>query len=352
MGVVYLRDTTRILSISDIIDFYILRDIMPADATGPRNWRSQCSRLRFYWDSLMKFEFWGEGEIMPITDEMIIEATQELYSRALRKVPDDAKAAIAAAMETESNETAKRTLELQLRSAELAEKKDTFVCSDSGFPTYFVKVGSKAELACDFKASIRKGYEVLVDTIEPPLLNHVTNPITLERGYHGKDMPIVSYDFESGADYVEIVCSPKALGSGRWAALELFTFPDLETIETYILDVAIKAGAQHCPPVIMGVGIGGSFDHAASMAKKQTLRPIGTSHEDPQIAAMEERLTKAVNGLGFGPMGTGGDTTVLGVHVDFSSGHGFTPVAVCFNCWINRRARVRIYGDGRMEWSE
>ena len=289
---------------------------------------------------------------MAITDEMIHGATKELYSRALRKVPEDAKSALARAMTTESNETARHTLELQLRSAELAERRDRFVCSDSGVPVYFVKVGARAELACDFKASIRAGYEELVETIEPPLLKHVTNPLTLERGYHGKDMPIVSYDFESGIDYVEMICSPKALGSGRWAALELFTFPSLEDIETYILDVAIKAGAQHCPPVVMGVGIGGTFDHCAGLAKKQTLRPIGQTNPEPALAAMEERLFKAVNALGFGPMGTGGDTTVLAVHVDYSSGHGFTPVAVAFNCWINRRASVKLWGDGRMEWGE
>ncbi len=289
---------------------------------------------------------------MPITDEMIHTATRELYSRALRKVPEDAKAALARAMETETNETARHTLELQLRSAELAERKDRFVCSDSGVPVYFVKIGSAALLACDFKASIRAGYEELVATIDPPILKHVTNPLTLERGHHGKDMPIVSYDFESGLDYVEMICSPKALGSGRWAALELFTFPSLEQIETYILDVAIKAGAQHCPPVVMGVGIGGTFDHCAGLAKKQTLRPIGQTNPEPMLAAMERRLFKAVNSLGFGPMGTGGDTTVLGVHVDYASGHGFTPVAVAFNCWINRRTSVKIWGDGRMEWGE
>jgi fumarate hydratase subunit alpha len=289
---------------------------------------------------------------MAITDEMIHEATKALYSRALRKVPEDAKRALAKAMTVETNETARHTLDLQLKSAELAERKDRFVCSDSGVPVYFVKVGAKADLACDFKASIRAGYEELVETIEPPLLKHVTNPLTLERGYHGKDMPIVSYDFESGIDYVEMICSPKALGSGRWAAMELFTFPSLEEIETYILDVAIKAGAQHCPPVVMGVGIGGTFDHCASLAKKQTLRPIAQTNPEPTLAAMEERLFKAVNALGFGPMGTGGDTTVLGVHVDYASGHGFTPVAVAFNCWINRRTSVKIWGDGRMEWGE
>lgn len=286
---------------------------------------------------------------MAITDEMIMNATKDLFSWALRKVPDDTIAALAAAMETETSDAARKTLKLQLLSAQLAEKRDTFVCSDSGVPVYFVKIGSKADVDADIKGSIRAGYETLVETIEPPILKHVTNPLTLERGFHGKDMPIVSYDLVSGADYVEMVCSPKALGSGRWAAMELFTFPSIEEIETYILDVAIKAGAQHCPPVIMGVGIGGTFDYCASLAKKQTLRAIGTVNEDPTLAEMEKRLTKAVNALGFGPMGTGGDTTALAVHVDYASGHGFTPVAVCFNCWINRRTRVRLWGDGRVE---
>lgn len=286
---------------------------------------------------------------MPITDDMIRRATADLYSWSLRKVPDDAKAALRAAMQTETSETARKTLELQLRSAELSEKTDRFVCSDSGVPTFFVKIGSRAPLDCDIKTSIREGYEHLVETIDPPLLKHVTNPLTLERGYHGKDMPLVSYDIESGAEYVEMICSPKALGSGRWAALELFTFPTLDEIETYILDVAIKAGSQHCPPVTMGVGIGGSFDYCAAMAKKQTLRAIGEANLDPVLAAMEERLKRAVNSLGFGPMGTGGDTTVLAVHVDYASGHGFTPVAVCFNCWINRRSQARLWGDGRIE---
>lgn len=289
---------------------------------------------------------------MPITDDMVRRASVALFDRSLRKVPDDAKAALARAMETETSATARDTLKLQLRSAELAEERGRFVCSDSGVPTYFVKIGTRARLDCDIKRSIREGWDELVETIDPPMLKHVTNPLTLERGYHGKDMPIVSYDLESDADWVEITCSPKALGSGRWAAMELFTFPSLDTIETYILDVAIKAGAQHCPPVAMGVGIGGTFDHCAAMAKKQTLRPLGTSNPDPMLAEMEARLTEAVNALGFGPMGTGGDTTVLAVHVDYASGHGFTPVAVCFNCWINRRTRLRLHSDGGVEWLE
>jgi fumarate hydratase subunit alpha len=165
-------------------------------------------------------------------------------------------------------------------------------------------------------------------------------------------MPIVTFDLLEDADCIEITCSPKALGSCRWAALELFTFPTMAEIEAWILDVAIKAGSQHCPPVVMGSGIGGTFDYCAKMAKEATLRPIGTPSDEPLLAALEERVFKAVNGLGFGPMGTGGDTTVLGVHANFAAGHGFTPVAVAFNCWINRRTRARLWGDGRIEYSE
>jgi hypothetical protein len=149
---------------------------------------------------------------------------------------------------------------------------------------FFVKIGTRAEWQANIRSAIRAGFDHLVRTIEPPILQHVTNPLTLERGYAGKDMPIVTYDLEEEADYIEIVCSPKALGSGRWAAMELFTFPSLDTIETYILDVAIKAGSQHCPPVVMGVGIGGTFDYCAKLAKQATLRPLGTVNEDATLA--------------------------------------------------------------------
>jgi len=173
--------------------------------------------------------------------------------------------------------------------------------------------------------------------------------LTNERGYKGKDMPIVSYDLIDGADYVEITCQPKALGSGRWAALEIFSFPTLDVIEKYVMECVLKAGSQHCPPVVIGVGIGGTFDLCAKIAKSATLRPFGQKNPEPVLADMEERLLKAVNKTGFGPMGTGGDTTALAVHVEYASGHGFTPVAVCFNCWINRRAGARIYNDGKVE---
>lgn len=113
-------------------------------------------------------------------------------------------------------------------------------------------------------------------------------------------MPIVTFDLVDDGDFVDITCSPKALGSGRCAALAIFSFPDLHTIEKFVLETVVRAGSQPCPPVVIGVG-------------------------------------------------TGGDSTAMAVHVDCAAGHGFTPVAVAFNCWINRRTRARLYNDGRVQ---
>lgn len=286
---------------------------------------------------------------MPITQDAVRKLSADLYSWSLRKVPDDTKAALAKAQASEDNEGARETLKLMLASALHAEREDRFLCSDAGFPTYFVKIGSEAVMQGDIRQAFVDGFDDLVQTIQPPLLKFVTNPLTNERSYRGKDMPVVSYDLQSGGDYLDITCSPKALGSGRWAALEIFSYPSLEEIEAYVMEVVLKAAGQHCPPVVIGVGIGGSFDHAAKLAKGATLRTIGSLNDEPLLRGMEERLLEAVNATGFGPMGVGGKTTALGVHIDYSAGHGFTPVAVCFNCWINRRTRARLYNSGVVE---
>lgn len=286
---------------------------------------------------------------MAIRADLIQRVTAQLYDRSLRGIPADAKAALARADASETNETARRTLRIMLQSAQEAERTRHFVCSDAGVPVFFVKIGTQARFSGNVRQAIVDGFAELVESIQPPLLPHVTNPLTLERGYRGRGMPIVTFDLVDDCDHVDITCSPKALGSGRWAALEIFSFPDLKTIEGFVLDTVIKAGSQPCPPVVIGVGIGGTFDYAAKMAKEATLRPIGEPHPEKIVADMEQRLVEAVNKTGFGPMGTGGDSTAMAVHVNYAAGHGFTPVAVAFNCWINRRTRARLFNDGRVE---
>lgn len=286
---------------------------------------------------------------MPISYDIVRRVARDLYGWSLKKVPDDTLAALAEAWRRESNPASQRTLAFMQAAARRAEQEDRHACSDAGFPTYFVKIGTRLTLDGDIRRAFVDGFADLVETVQPPILKFITHPLTLERSYVGKDMPIVSFDVTDGADYIEITCSPKALGSGRWADLKVFSYPTVAEIEAYIMECVLEAGSQHCPPVVIGVGIGGSFDNAAKLAKLSTLRKIGTRHRDPMVAEMEDRLLDAVNRTGFGPMGTGGDATALAVHVDYSHGHGFVPVAVCFNCWINRRTAARIHDNGRVE---
>ena len=289
---------------------------------------------------------------MAISYQLIKSVTARLYDESLRRIPTDTTAALGRAIARERSPSALATLKVMVESAGAAQENRSFVCSDAGVPVYVVKVGTRVRFDGDVRRAITDGWHELVAGIQPPLLQHVTHPLTLERGYFGKDMPLLSFDLVDGADYLDITCSPKALGSGRWAALEIFSFPSVETIENYVLDVVRKAGSQPCPPVVVGVGIGGTFDHAARIAKEAMLRPLGSSHEEPMVAAMERRLAAAINSSGYGPMGTGGDSTAYAVHVNYSSGHGFTPVAVCFNCWINRRTTARIFDSGEVRYGD
>jgi len=288
---------------------------------------------------------------MVISTHLLKSISKVLYERSLKKIPSDTKRAIERALKTETNRLARETLNWMLTGSEAAEKHGSLLCADSGIPEYTIRIGPGISIEGDIRKAISEGFDELVRDIVPPILGHITNPLTLERGYKGKDVPIVHFDWIDGANFAEVICSPKGLGSGQWASLQVFSFPSLEVIERYVMDCVKRAGGQHCPPFILGIGIGGTFDHAAKMAQEALLRPLGGGNPHPVLQRMEERLLRSVNETGIGPMGTGGDTTALGVHVNYACGHGFTPVAVCFNCWINRRMGARLFEDGRVEYS-
>lgn len=289
---------------------------------------------------------------MPITSELIRTVTAALYERSLKKIPEDTKAVLRQATTQDSSDTARKTLTIMLKSADAAEQRNQLICTDVGIPVYSVKIGTQVRFEGAVRQAMVDGLADLAAQIQPPILKMVTNPLTHQRGYAGKDMPLLTFDIIDDADYVEIICAPKAMGSGRWEALETFVYPTLEDIETYVLEVVMKAGSQPCPPIVVGVGIGGTFDYAARMAKQQILRPFGQTNPEPILASMEQRLLTAINSLGFGPMGTGGDTTAMAVHIDYAASHGFMPVAVALNCWINRRTGARLHNDGSVEWFE
>src|SRR5690606_2181385 len=147
---------------------------------------------------------------MAITFEMIKQVTAQLYERSLKQIPDDTRQALVQASSRETNETGRRTLQIMVESADAARRNQSLVCSDSGVPVYFMQIGTKAQFDGNVKQAIEEGFAELVATINPPLLPHVTNPLTLERGYQGKGMPITTFDLVDGADYIDITCSPKA----------------------------------------------------------------------------------------------------------------------------------------------
>lgn len=289
---------------------------------------------------------------MAISSALLRSVTAELYERSLKGIPADTQRALQAAQRVERLPLGRQTIEVMIESAVAAESAGQLVCTDVGVPTYSVRIGSQARFEGDVRRPIVDGLADLVARIQPPILKMVTHPLTHARGHAGKGVPIVSFDVIDGADYVEITCAPKAMGTGRWEALDTFVYPSLADIEKYVLDTVVRAGSQPCPPIVVGVGIGGTFDYAARMAKEQVLRPVGQANPDPVLAGMEARLLAAINQLGFGPMGTGGDSTAMAVHIDYCYGHGFMPVAVSINCWINRRTRARISAAGAVEWLE
>ena len=287
---------------------------------------------------------------MSINHDLIKTVSARLYEHSLKYAPKTTVKAIQKAIETETNMIAKETLNLMLESVEKARNNNFILCSDSGIPVYYVNLGTEVKLVADPKQAITEGFEIVVNHSDPPILPHITDPLTLERSYSGVGIPIVNYDLLPGCDYLEIICHPKGLGSGQMAELKVFSFPSQQTIQEYVLSCVQRAGSKHCPPVIIGVGIGGTIDVAASLAKKAMLRPLDQPHKNLEVVKMERRLLTAVNSTGIGPMGTGGDTTAWRVQVDISAGHGFIPVAVCYDCWMGRIKKARIYNNGRVEY--
>ncbi len=239
-----------------------------------------------------------------------------------------------------------------LKNAEMAEQRDSLVCQDTGIPFYYTKVGTRVEIDTDIKYAVSRRFEHLLKTKNPPVLGFITNSLSHERGYRGKRIPIVSLDLKHDADYIEMTCVPKGLGSGSLASFRAFGLVPIETIEEHTMECVLMAAGAVCPPIVLGIGIGGSIDQATKLTSEALLRPIGMGNLDPEISIMEEAILKVVNETGSGPMGLGGNTTALAVNIDVSAGHGFIPVAVSFNCWPNRRARARIHDDGKVEYYE
>jgi len=284
-----------------------------------------------------------------INKDLVKSTVKELLRLASVELPSDVKKALMDAYEREVENVPKMQLKAILDNIELAEKTGTPMCQDTGVHIVYVKLG-EVEVE-GLEDAIKEGVAEATATI--PLRPNAVHPLTRKNpGTNvGLNMPYI-YIEKIKDGFLEITVMPKGAGSENMSALAMLTpAAGLKGVKEFILQTVVKAGGQPCPPGIIGVGIGGTADVAMKLAKEALLRPLGSRNPDPEVAKLEEELLEALNGLGIGPMGLGGKTTLLGVNIEVAYTHTASlPVAINYQCWAARRATARIYPDGRVEF--
>ncbi len=286
--------------------------------------------------------------------ESIVEnAAAHLYVWALKDIPQDLRDALAAAKERETSVPGRRVLETIVRNVEIADEQQNLVCQDTGIAVYTCRVGEDFPLhPAAIGRALKAGTERA--TLEHPLRSNAVHTITRENTgpNTGHRLPIVHWEFVSGWDGLDVKCVPKGSGSENMSFLKMCIPADgVRGIKQFVLESIVGAGGKPCPPGLVGVGIGGSADYAMYLAKEAIARPIGTRNPDPVVAQLEEELFELLNETGIGPMGLGGDVTVLNCHVEHADTHmTLNPVAVNYPCWAARRATAHVAADGTVDY--
>lgn len=279
----------------------------------------------------------------------VADAAAHLYVWALKDIPQDLRVALAAARDRETSVPGKRVLEIIHRNIEVAERENNLVCQDTGIAVYTCRVGEHFPLhPANIYKALRDGTERA--TIEHPLRSNAVHTITRQNtgANVGYRLPIVHWEFIPDWDGLDVKCVPKGSGSENMSFLKMCVPADgVSGIKRFVLDSIVGAGGKPCPPGIVGIGIGGSADYAMYLAKEAITRPVGTRNPDPIVAQLEDELYGLLNETGIGPMGLGGDVTVLQCHIEHADTHmTLNPVAVNYQCWAARRASVHIAADG------
>ncbi len=281
------------------------------------------------------------------------DAAAHLYVWALKDIPQDLRDALSSARERETSVTGKRVLETIHRNVVIADDEKNLVCQDTGIPVYYCRVGEGFPLhPARIYESLKIGTERA--TVEHPLRSNTVHTLTRENtGPNvGFRVPIVHWDFVPDWDGLDVKCVPKGSGSENMSFLKMCVPADGVTgIKKFVLESIVGAGGKPCPPGIVGVGIGGSADYAMYLAKEAIARPVDTRNPDPLVAQLEVELYDLLNETGIGPMGLGGDVTVLSVHVEHADTHmTLNPVAVNYQCWAARRASAHVSPDGTVDF--
>ena len=284
-----------------------------------------------------------------ISEKLVKDVTVELLRKTVTRMTDDVVNELKNAMKNETEDVPRMQLKAILDNLELAEKTTTPLCQDTGVTIFYINLPRC--LNVDVEKGIIEG--VRTATKDVPLRPNAVHPLTRKNPGDnvGRKMPYVNFKVWD-KDYLEITVMTKGAGSENMSQLAMLTpSQGVKGVKEFILNVVLKAGSNPCPPTILGVGIGGSSDIAAKLAKEALLRPIDRPNEDAEIASMEKELKDALNDLGIGVMGLGGKTTVLGVNIEYAFCHTASlPVAVNVQCWAARRGTAQIFPDGKVKY--
>ena len=265
----------------------------------------------------------------------ITETVKQLCIEANCFLPQDMKKCIASAYESESWPQAKEILEQITENYQIAEKERRPICQDTGLACVFVTIGQDVHIVGDLAEAIHEGVR---QGYRDGYLRKSVVRDPLDRVNTGDNTPaIIYYDIVPG-DRLEITVAPKGAGSENMSQIKMLKPSDgLQGIKDFVLKVVEEAGPNPCPPIVVGVGVGGTFDKAAFLAKKALLRPADQRHPEPFWAKLEQELLQQINELGIGPQGFGGKTTALCVNIEKAPAHiASLPVAVNINCHVTR----------------
>jgi tartrate/fumarate subfamily iron-sulfur-dependent hydro-lyase alpha chain len=291
----------------------------------------------------------GSGQL----EASVESAAAELYVWALKDIPQDLRDALHSATQSESHPVGRRILETIDANVAIADERKTLVCQDTGLAVFYVRLGEGFPLhPARIERALREGTRRA--TLEHPLRSNTVHTLTREPtgDNTGHRIPHIHWEFVPHWDGMDVKCVPKGSGSENMSFLRMLTPADgVAAIKRFVIDSIVEAGGKPCPPGIVGVGIGGSADLAVQLAKQAIARPVGEPNADPHVAALERELFTLLNETGIGPMGLGGDTTVLAVHAEQAHTHiTLNPVAVNYQCWAARRASAHIGRDGTIDY--
>lgn len=296
-----------------------------------------------------------------VTRDTVYDMMYNSITMAATIMPSDVKNTILGYLNREDDETARLHLEVIMRNCEMAEKEGRLLCPDTGSPLYYVRIGDNVRVEGGFSTLYGEAKKAVAKaTANGKLRPNMVHPITRDNtgtnvGYY---LPKVEVRFDPHIDYMDVIAVPKGGGSEIFGTFYRIIYPadGKRGIMKFVLDCIKEStyAGKTCPPNILGIGIGGTADICMKIAKEAAvLRPIGSRHPEKEIAELEMELVEMIQSSGIGPMGMGGMSSVLDVHIEYAVTHtAGLPVGFNAQCSLSRRKVARITLDGNMTYSD